>query len=114
MLTRRFAIAACLGFATVPGALAQGFGPPPLPPADLPPPGSGMVPPPRRPRGEVYDDDGISEREAVRIARRRGIVDVERVRRGRNVWIVAGTDDYGDELRIVISDEGEVLDIRRD
>lgn len=115
MFTRRFAIAACLGLATIPGALAQDFGAPPdgRPPPDLPPPGRGMMPPPRRPRGEFYED-GIGEREAVRIARRRGIVEVERVRRRRNVWIVSGTDDYGDDLRIVISDNGEVLDIRRD
>ncbi|WP_332685359.1 hypothetical protein [Bosea sp. (in: a-proteobacteria)] len=123
MLTRRFAIAACLGLATVPGALAQGFGAPPpegappLPPAPVPLPERGMGYPPRGPlpppRDDVYDY-GIGEREAVRIARRRGLVDVERVRRGRNVWIVSGTDDYGEDLRIVIGDDGEVLDIRRD
>ena len=42
------------------------------------------------------------------------MVEVERVRRGRDVWIVTGTDGYGDDMRIVIGDDGEVLDIRRD
>ncbi|ODT43755.1 MAG: hypothetical protein ABS59_22555 [Methylobacterium sp. SCN 67-24] len=127
MLTRRLALAACFGLAVVPGAFAQPLGvpapivpggpPPPLPgPGGVAPmPPGGIAPrPPRPPRLEIEEEEGISERQAVRIARRRGMVEVERVRRGRDVWIVTGTDGYGDDMRIVIGDDGEVLDIRRD
>lgn len=117
MLTRRFALAACLGLLPASRALAQplGAGPGLPPPAEIPPPAPGIAPP-RPPRPLVYDDehDGISERAAIRIARRRGVVEVDRVRRGRNVWIVAGTDEYGDEIRVIVDDEGEVVDVRRD
>lgn len=117
MLTRRLALAACFGLTVVPGAFAQPLGAPaPIVPggaAPMPPGGIGPRPP-RPPRLEIEEEEGISERQAVRIARRRGMVEVERVRRGRDVWIVTGTDGYGDDMRIVIGDDGEVLDIRRD
>jgi hypothetical protein len=117
MLTRRLALAACLGLLPAARALAQPLGGPALPPpGEIPPPAPGIAPPPRLPRPPVYDDedDGISERAAIRIARRRGVVAVDRVRRGRNVWIVAGTDEYGDEIRVIVNDEGEIVDVRRD
>ncbi len=56
--------------------------------------------------------DGISEREAVRIARRRGVDDVERVRETPRGFVVSGTDRYGDEIRVVVSRDGEVIDVR--
>lgn len=127
MLTRRLALAACFGLAVTPGAFAQQLGAPvpmvpsvpvpSLPGLDGTAPMPPLVPPlPRLPRppGLEIEEEGISERQAVRIARRRGMAEVERVRRGRDVWIIAGTDGYGDDLRIVIGDDGEVLDIRRD
>lgn len=125
MLTRRFVLTACLGLVPAAPALAQalsgGAGAPPRavpPPIEVPPPGAPMAPPhPPRPPAPTYDDDedyGISRREAVRIARRRGLVDVDDVRRRRGVWIVSGTDDDGDDIRIVINDEGYVVDVRRD
>lgn len=120
MLTRRFVLTACLGLVPAAPALAQalsgGVGAPPRavpPPIDVPPPAAPIAPP--RPPAPTYDDDeadyGISRRDAVRIARRRGLVDD--VRRRRGVWIVSGTDDEGDDIRIVINDEGYVIDVRR-
>ena len=127
MLTRRFVLTACLGLAPAGSAFAQalsgGVGAPPRavpPPVPLPAPAPDVAPPPRAPRlpAPAYDDDdqdyGISRREAVRIARRRGVVDVENVSRRRGVWIVSGTDDEGDDIRVVVDDEGYVVDVRRD
>jgi hypothetical protein len=121
MPTRRFVLTAWLGLVPATSALAQPLssGPVPPPPADVPLPEPGTVPPPPRPpRAPVYDEedagDGISARAAIRIARRRGVVDVERVRRGREVWIVSGTDEYGDDIRVVVNDDGYVVDVRRD
>jgi hypothetical protein len=121
MPTRRFVLTAWLGLVPATSALAQPLssGPVPPPPADVPLPEPGIVPPPPRPpRAPVYDEedagDGISARAAIRIARRRGVVDVERVRRGREVWIVSGTDEYGDDIRVVVNDDGYVVDVRRD
>lgn len=117
MPTRRFILTACLGLVPATSALAQPLSSGPVaPPGDIPPPVPGIAPPPPRPR--AYDDedegDGISARAAIRIARRRGVVDVERVRRGREVWIVSGTDEYGDDIRVVVNDDGDVVDVRRD
>ena len=123
MLTRRLALIACLGLVPIAPALAQalsgGIGAPPRavpPPIDVPPPAPPIAPP--RPPASTYDDDeadyGITQRDAVRIARRRGLVDLEDIQRRRGVWIVSGTDDDGDDIRVVINDEGYVVDVRRD
>jgi hypothetical protein len=126
MLTRRFVLTACLGLVPTAPALAQalsgGVGAPPravVPQIDVPPPSAPVAPPYRpRPPAPTYGDDdedyGISRREAVRIARRRGLAEIEDVRRRRGVWIVSGTDDDGDDIRVVINDEGYVVDVRRD
>lgn len=128
MLTRRFVLTACLGLLPTGSVLAQalsgGVGAPPRavpPPVPLPAPAPDVAPPPPRaprPPAPAYEEDdrdyGISRREAVRIARRRGVVDVENVSRRRGVWIVAGTDDEGDDIRVVVNDEGYVVDVRRD
>lgn len=117
MPTRRFILAACLGFVPATSALAQPLSSGPLPPPGEipPPPMPDIAPPPRR---RIYEDedesDGIGARAAIRIARRRGVADVERVRRGREVWIVSGTDAYGDDIRVVVNDDGYVVDVRRD
>lgn len=128
MLTRRFVLTACLGLLPTGSVLAQalsgGVGAPPRavpPPVPLPAPAPDVAPPPPRaprPPAPAYEEDdrdyGISRREAVRIARRRGVVDVENVSRRRGVWIVTGTDDEGDDIRVVVNDEGYVVDVRRD
>lgn len=130
MLTRRFVLTACLGLVPTGSVLAQalsgGVGAPPravpLPaPGPAPAPAPDMAPPPPRaprPLAPAYEEDdqdyGISRREAVRIARRRGLVDVENVSRRRGVWIVSGTDDEGDDIHVVVNDEGYVVDVRRD
>lgn len=56
--------------------------------------------------------DGISEREAMRIARRQGVDEVERVRPTPRGWVVRGLDRNGEEIRVVISRDGEVIDVR--
>lgn len=126
MLTRRFVLAACLGLVPATPVLAQALsGGPGAPPRAVPPPavvpGPDLAPPPPRPPrppAPAYDEDdddyGVSRRDAVRIARRRGVVDVEGVRRGRGVWIVSGTDDDGYDIRVVVDDRGYVVDVRRD
>lgn len=68
-------------------------------------------PDPRRPR---YEREGISEGEAVRIATREGLERVERVRQGRRGWVVAGIDVDGDDIRVIISNSGEVIDVQRE
>jgi len=56
--------------------------------------------------------DGISEREAVRIARRQGVEEVERVRETPRGWRISGLDRNGDEIRVIISRDGDVIDVR--
>lgn len=115
MPTRRFVLAACLGLVPAKSVVAQVVEGGPVPPGDIAPwPAPGTVP--RSPRPPLYDDedDGITERQAVRIARRRGIVEVDRVRRRSNVWIISGRDEYGDDIRVVVNDDGDVVDVRRD
>lgn len=55
---------------------------------------------------------GISERQAIRIARDEGMREVDDVVRRRNVFIVEGTDRDGDDLKVVIDRRtGEVLSV---
>lgn len=116
MLTRRFVLTACLGLAPAAPALAQVLsGEIGAPPLDVPPPDMPTSPRYQHRLPEADDDDyGISRREAVRIARRNGVVDVESVRRRRGVWIVSGTDDDDEDIRVVVNDEGDVIAVRRD
>ena len=66
-------------------------------------------PPPPAP---LYDD-GISEREAIRIARRQGVIDVDGVRpTPRGGFVVRGLDRDGEDIRVVISRFGEVISVR--
>jgi hypothetical protein len=80
-----------------------------------------VAPPYDRDRGydgrpERYDDydRGVGPREARRIARRAGMVDVYDMDRRGRVWVVRGEDHRGRGMRITISvRSGEVIDIRR-
>ncbi|AMJ60944.1 hypothetical protein [Bosea sp. PAMC 26642] len=65
-------------------------------------------PPPR------FEEEGISEFDAVRIARREGLERVERVRQGRRGWVVVGIDVNGDDMRVIIRRDGEVIDVQRE
>lgn len=57
--------------------------------------------------------DGISERRAARIARSEGMEEVEAVNRRRNVYIVEGVDQRGEDMRVVIDRyTGDVLSVR--
>lgn len=76
-------------------------------------PGGVRVDPGFRDRGP-RDDVDLSRGEAVRIARRQGLVDVDGVdRRGPRV-IVRGSDRRGDDITVVVdSRSGDVIDVRR-
>ncbi len=64
----------------------------------------GMEPPPA--------DMGISERQAIRIARDEGVREVDDVARRRNVFVVEGSDRDGDDIKVVIDRRtGEVLSV---
>lgn len=76
------------------------------------PPGS-VIEVPEVPRRR-YEREGISEGEAVLIARRQGLDRVERVRQGRRGWVVAGIDIDGDDIRVIISNDGDVVDVQRE
>jgi hypothetical protein len=57
---------------------------------------------------------GVSEREAVRIARRYGLAEVERVVDAGLVWQVSGISYRGSFMRVVIDARtGEVLRVVR-
>ncbi|MFC5419830.1 MAG: hypothetical protein DI537_19045 [Stutzerimonas stutzeri] len=58
--------------------------------------------------------DMISQREAIRIARRNGVADIDQARWSGNVWVIDGTDRRGDDLRVEINWRGEIVDVDRD
>lgn len=58
--------------------------------------------------------DMISQREAIRIARRNGVTDIDQARWSGNVWVIDGTDRRGDDLRVEINWRGEIVDVDRD
>ena len=76
-------------------------------------PGGVRVDPGYRDRGPRGDVD-LSRGEAVRIARREGVADVDGVdRRGPRI-IVRGSDRRGDDITVVVdSRSGDVIDVRR-
>ena len=65
-------------------------------------------------RGERYRvREGVSERDAVRIARRQGLREVRQVTRTRNAYRVAGVDRRGDRIRVDVDrDSGAVIRVR--
>ncbi|WP_279482085.1 PepSY domain-containing protein [Aureimonas sp. SK2] len=64
-------------------------------------------PPPRR------GPPGISERQAVRIARSEGMREVDDVFRQRRTFRVEGADRRGDDLTVIIDARtGDVIDVR--
>ena len=63
-------------------------------------------------RGDRGGD--LSRGEAIRIARREGLVDVDDVGRRGPRLIVRGSDRRGDDITVVVdSRSGEVIDVRR-
>lgn len=57
--------------------------------------------------------DGVSEREAVRIARSQGVRDVDAITKTRRAYRIAGVDRRGDDIRVDIDRRsGEVLSVR--
>ncbi|TXM71647.1 PepSY domain-containing protein [Methylobacterium sp. WL103] len=76
-------------------------------------PGGVRVDPGYRDRGP-RDDVDLSRGEAIRIARRQGLTDVDNVdRRGPRI-IVRGSDRRGDDITVVVdSRSGDVIDVRR-
>jgi hypothetical protein len=60
-----------------------------------------------------YDRD-LSRGDAIRIARREGLIDVDDVDRRGPRLIVRGSDRRGDDITVVVdSRSGEVIDVRR-
>ncbi|MCQ8780633.1 PepSY domain-containing protein [Mangrovibrevibacter kandeliae] len=67
-------------------------------------------PPPGRDRRPPRE---ISENDAVRIARRQGMRDIDEVRRVRNIYRVDGFDRRGDDIRVDVDRySGEVVAVR--
>jgi hypothetical protein len=63
-------------------------------------------------RGPPRED--LSRGEAIRIARREGLLDVDDVDRRGSRLIVRGQDRRGDDLTVVVDGiTGDVLDVRR-
>lgn len=60
------------------------------------------------------ESEGIDEDEAVRIARDEGMVRIERIREGRRGWVIVGIDHNGDDMRIILNHQGEIIDIQRE
>ena len=59
-------------------------------------------------------DADLSRGEAVRIARREGLVDVDDVGRRGSRFVVRGSDRRGDEITVVVDGRsGDVVDVRR-
>ncbi|MEE2951337.1 MAG: PepSY domain-containing protein [Pseudomonadota bacterium] len=57
--------------------------------------------------------DGLSEREAVRIARSQGVREVDAITKTRRAYRIAGIDRRGDDIRVDIDRRsGEVLSVR--
>jgi hypothetical protein len=65
-------------------------------------------------RERVYrETSGISERQAVRIARSEGLRDVDDVRRTRSRFVIEGTDRRGDDIRVDVDRRtGDVIAVR--
>lgn len=57
--------------------------------------------------------DAISQREAIRIARRTGLAEVEEVRWSGTAWVIDGADRRGDDLRVEVNRRGEIVDVDR-
>jgi hypothetical protein len=57
--------------------------------------------------------EAISQREAIRIARRNGVADIDQVRWSGHIWVIDGADRRGEELRLEINWRGEIVDIDR-
>ncbi len=55
----------------------------------------------------------ISQREAIRIARRNGVSEIDKARWSGNVWVIDGSDRRGEELRVEINARGEIVDVDR-
>ena len=68
-------------------------------------------PPPRF--DDRRDRRGISQREAVRIARGEGLREVDDVREGRRSYRIFGTDRRGRDIRVEVDRRsGDVLSVR--
>lgn len=69
-----------------------------------------------RSRAEEYAPrrEAISQREAIRIARRNGVAEVDEVRWSGNAWVINGADRRGSDLRVEVNWRGEIVDVDRD
>lgn len=78
------------------------------------PDGIKLVPQEDARRGERREmRQGVSEREAIRIAKRQGLRDVDAVTKTRDTYRVAGIDRRGRDIRVDIDrDSGQVIRVR--
>ncbi|WP_332680609.1 hypothetical protein [Bosea sp. (in: a-proteobacteria)] len=58
--------------------------------------------------------EAVSQREAIRIARRHGVAEVDEVRWRGNAWVINGADRRGGDLRVEVNRWGEIVDVDRD
>lgn len=66
------------------------------------------------PRYRRSQPESITTDDAVRIAREEGLARIDRVREGRRGWVIVGIDDNGDDMRIIINRNGEIVAIQRE
>lgn len=60
------------------------------------------------------ENEQITEDDAVEIAREEGMRRIDRIREGRRGWLIVGIDRNGDDMRIIISRAGEIIEVQRD
>jgi hypothetical protein len=104
-MLKKFAIvgAALLALTVSPQTFAQTL--------EIGPNGVRMHQPDRMNETDRYDE-GISQREAIRIARHEGLRQVDGVRRSRSAYVVLGTDRRGDDIRVSVDRRtGEVISV---
>ena len=64
-------------------------------------------------RANDRETTGISERQAIRIAKGEGLKDVDSVTKTRRTYRVVGADRQGDDIRVSIDRQtGEVLGVK--
>lgn len=69
---------------------------------------------PRRMEEYAPRREAVSQREAIRIARRNGVAEIDEVRWSGNAWVINGADRRGGDLRVEVNRRGEIVDVDRD
>lgn len=64
-------------------------------------------------RPDYQRSEAVTQREAIRIARRNGVSEIDEVRWSGNAWVIDGADRRGDDLRVEVNRRGEIVDVDR-